>query len=305
MKKKLLLTHYDRIAILILSALVFTITLLPNISISNKNKATYFEDTGWFAQLQHSEKSLDAGSPVENSSFEHYKSVPASNKSLFDFDPNILSMEGFINLGLRPKTAQTIINYRNKGGKFRHPEDLKKIYGLRADEFERIKSFIVIKNTNPYQNNFDTKPSNYSSTEDFKNNNQIVIEINSADTTKWKMLNGIGSKLAARIVNFRNKLGGFYSIDQVGETYGVPDSTFQKIKSKLKINPQLLKKLDINTAGFDELNAHPYISYNLAKLIVNYRTTNGSIKSFNELELLVKETKDVFDKLKHYIFIPE
>ena len=305
MKKKLLFTHNDRIAILILITLILFVTILPSISISNKNNAPYFEDTSWFAQIQNSEKMQFVDNPIRNSNFERTAFVTISNKSLFDFDPNLLSLVGFINLGLRPKTAQTIINYRNKGGKFRNPEDLKKIYGLRADEFDRLKPYIMIKSNNHFQNDFNTKPSNNFSKDDFKNNYQIIIEINSADTTKWKMLNGIGSKLAARIVNFRNKLGGFYSIDQVGETYGVPDSTFQKIKSKLKINTQLIIKLDLNTASFDELNAHPYISYNLAKLIVNYRTTNGSLKSLNDLELLVKETKDVFEKLKHYTVINE
>ena len=62
-----------------------------------------------------------------------------------------------------------------------------------------------------------------------------IIDVNTADTSAFISLPGIGSKLAARIVTFREKLGGFYSVEQIGETYGLPDSTFQKIKQWLKL----------------------------------------------------------------------
>ena len=102
-----------------------------------------------------------------------------------------------------------------------------------------------------------------------------VIDINTADTSAFISLPGIGSKLAARIVNFRDKLGGFYSIDQVGETFGLPDSTFQKIKQYLKLENTSIKKININTATVDELKAHPYIKYSVANPIIAYRNEHG------------------------------
>ncbi|TXH54849.1 MAG: hypothetical protein E6Q89_07400, partial [Bacteroidia bacterium] len=228
---------------------------------------------------------------------------PIINASLFNFNPNTASVEDFIQLGLRPKTAQTIINYRTKGGQFRKPDDLKKIYGLKPDDFNRLLPYIQITNQKDAAQ-YTYNSNNYQS-ETYKKESQILVEVNSADSTKWKMLYGIRSKYASRIINFREKLGGFYSIDQVGETYGIPDSTFQKIKPKLKIDIKLIKKLDVNTADFNALNAHPYISYQLANLITNYRKNNGNIKSINELELIVKETKDNFEKLINYIQIAD
>ena len=69
-----------------------------------------------------------------------------------------------------------------------------------------------------------------------------IIDVNTADTTAFISLPGIGSKLAARIITFREKLSGFYSVEQIGETYGLPDSTFQKIKQYLKLDNASVKK---------------------------------------------------------------
>ena len=111
-----------------------------------------------------------------------------------------------------------------------------------------------------------------------------IVDINKADTSAFISLPGIGNKLALRIVNFREKLGGFYSIDQIGETYGLPDSSFQKIKPFLKLETSLLKKFNINSATKDEMKLHPYIKWNLANAIVEYRNQHVfvlSLKSNN------------------------
>src|SRR6185436_20843184 len=102
-----------------------------------------------------------------------------------------------------------------------------------------------------------------------------IIDINTADTTAFISLPGIGSKLAVRIVTFREKLGGFYSVLQIGETFGLPDSTFQKIKQYLKLENTTIKKININTATVDELKAHPYIKWSIANPIVAYRNEHG------------------------------
>jgi competence protein ComEA len=69
-----------------------------------------------------------------------------------------------------------------------------------------------------------------------------TININAADTSAFSTLPGIGSKLANRIITFREKLGGFYSANQVAEVYGLPDSTFLKIKPYLIIGDVAIKK---------------------------------------------------------------
>ena len=127
------------------------------------------------------------------------------------------------------------------------------------------------------------------------------VEINSADTTAFIMLPGIGSKLALRIINFRDKLGGFYSVDQVGETYGLADSTFQKIRQYLTLKITDVKKININTATKDEMKTHPYLKWALANAIVEYRTQHGNYSSLEDIKKISLITNDVFEKLKNYL----
>ena len=164
--------------------------------------------------------------------------------------------------------------------------------------YERVKDYITITpaQNNYQQNNFErptyTKPEKKI----------VVININEGDTAAFIALPGIGSKLAARIVNFRDKLGGFYSVDQVGETYGLPDSTFQKIKASLQLNGTV-RKLNVNTATKDELKVHPYIKWNLANAIVEYRNQHGVFKSLDDLKNIAIIDQATFDKIVHYLSI--
>lgn len=148
---------------------------------------------------------------------------------LFYFDPNTLSEEGFVQLGLSPKTAHTLINYRNKGGYFKKPEDIRKIYSLSKTDAERLIPYIRItpKNDKETTANYE-KPVQQPVTDQYKK-----ININTATAEEWKAFPGIGDVLANRIVKFRNSMGGFKSVDQVSKTYGLNDSVYQAIKPYL------------------------------------------------------------------------
>lgn len=219
-----------------------------------------------------------------------------TNGELFQFDPNTLSVEGWQKLGLSEKTSKTIDKYRSKGGKFYKPEDIKKIWGMPEGFYERVKDYITIASVhNNYQQNNFEKPT-YTKAE----KKVVVVNVNEADTSAFIALPGIGSKLAARIVNFRDKLGGFYSIDQVGETYGLQDSTFQKIKASLQLGGSI-KKLNVNTSTKDELKTHPYIKWNLANAIVEYRNQHGAFKSLDDLKNIALIDEARFEKIVHYL----
>jgi|SRR5690348_9596129 len=127
------------------------------------------------------------------------------------------------------------------------------------------------------------------------------IDINLADTTAFIALPGIGSKLAERIVKFREKLGGFYAIDQIGEVYGLADSVFQKIRSLFLLAPFPVRKISINTASLDDLKAHPYIRFNIAKSIIAYREQHGDFSAIDDLKKLVVITDDIFIKVYPYL----
>ena len=249
--------------------------------------ATRFDENNYQNYYQPSEKT-------------YYSKQPQGE--LFYFDPNTLLAEGWKKLGIKEKTITTIKNYLSKGGKFYKPEDISKIWGLHEDEVNRLLPFVRIE-----QNNNDKYTS--SENKDFNkppektNYSKTLVDINAADTSAFIALPGIGSKLANRIISFREKLGGFYAVEQVAETYALPDSTFQKIKDKLVISNSSVKKININTATVDELKTHPYIRYNIANVIVQYRIQHGEFSALSDLKRIMMITEDIYNKVEPYLSI--
>jgi DNA uptake protein ComE-like DNA-binding protein len=110
-----------------------------------------------------------------------------------------------------------------------------------------------------------------------------LIDINRADSTQLLPLPGIGPVFAGRIIKYRNLLGGFVSIDQLGEVYGMPAETIMRIRNQVYIDSSVIQKIRIDSASFGELLRHPYLEYNEVKALVDYRDFKGDISSLNEL----------------------
>jgi competence protein ComEA len=243
---------------------------------------------------------------------------------MFYFDPNKIRTSDWIRLGLQERQAQTISHYLEKGGRFQKVEDLKKLYGLHSADYERLSPFVRISRSPPefqVRSRFDKISAEHSSavrkTDSlfherspipelrFRRTVKIYSEtdVNHSDSAVWTALPGIGEKLASRIIHFREKLGGFYQTDQVAETFGLPDTTFQKIKPYLRINSVTLRQIDINTATKEILMSHPYIRWPLARSIIEYRLQHGSFHSVNELLQLAQMDASLFEKLKPYLMV--
>ena len=133
------------------------------------------------------------------------------------------------------------------------------------------------KNSSVYSNHY------YSKDRPTQKNRLAPFDINLADTSEWIALPGIGSKLATRIVQFRMKLGGYYDIEQLDEIYGLSDSVFVLIRPFLLLGEVQIKRLPVNTASFDTLNAHPYIQFAEARAIVQFRNQHGPFKTIEDL----------------------
>ncbi|MEP6710873.1 MAG: helix-hairpin-helix domain-containing protein [Ferruginibacter sp.] len=244
----------------------------------------------------------------DNKYHSNYKTANSNFNSpikgeLFYFDPNSLPVEGWIRMGVKEKTANTIQNYLSKGGKFRQPEDIKKIWGLRPDLLERIIPYVRIAQPNSSTQQYENKI--YPGYEKKIYEKKVIhsIDINQGDSLAYLSLPGVGPSYARRIINFRNKLGGFYSIHQVSETFGLPDSTFQKIKPLLLISNEPVKKININTATQDEMKAHPYIRYQLANLLLQFRTQHGAYKSIDEIKKIMIVNDELFNKISPYLTV--
>jgi len=300
-------TRKERIGLFLIIFLILGVWISPRLMHTAQSQIVP-ADTSWIAAVQKLRHASTDGATSQrqhpndvsrlDSANKYVPDADVSSRQLFYFDPNVLSTAGWERLGIRQKTITTIQKYVSKGGHFYKPEDLKKIYGIRESDYRRLERYIKIETSPPRspenkQDEFAKKQSSHDS--------KYPIDVNAADTSAFIALPGIGNKLASRIVNFREKLGGFYSIDQVAETYGLPDSTFQKIKSFLKLETMSVKKININSASKEELKVHPYIRWALANAIVEYRNQHGNFSSLEDLKKISLVTDEIFNKLKSYL----
>ncbi len=215
------------------------------------------------------------------------------------FDPNEQTVEGLLQMGLSSRVATNWVNYLKAGGRFKSTKDIRKVYGLSEADYDRLAPFVLLADP---MADWDAKelvpettlPSSYEQAE-----RSVVVDINQASAEEWQRLRGIGPAYSRRIVKFRDKLGGFHSVAQIKETYGLPDSVYQTILLQLRPSP-LFRYLPINRATVDELAAHPYLRYQDAHVIVNYRKEHGRFTTHEDLELLYGLSDDVRAKMKPY-----
>lgn len=303
--KKILADYFtfsrkDRIGIITLICLVLLMILIPYYYGQPNNSSPLKTDSTLLKAIKPAADNIiyTSTSFAEGSANNSYqarqalKEVYNANATPFPFDPNTLDEEGWKNLGLPSRSIRTILNYRSKGGRFYKKEDIKKIWGLPEGFYDHVENYIHIP-AKEY-------PSHFNFTEK-KTQTTKSIDINTADTTAFIALPGIGSKLANRIISFRDKLGGFYSIDQISETYGLPDSTFQKLKNYFQISETQLRIININKATKDDLKTHPYIRWNLANAIIEYRNQHGSFTSIEDLKKITLIDEETFNKIQPYL----
>lgn len=292
------------ILLLYIGAHFIRYTVKQPVTLNNRDSAWLLAASRLKEQaLADSQTDYTPGNLFNQATAQSYFNAPG--RTLFYFNPNELTAEGWQKLGLKPKTIRTIINYRNKGGEFRKPEDLQKVYGLSQADYTALLPYVQIPSrektvypVTPGPQHFSTDKPAYPA---YAKKAYHSIDINTADTVEYSSLPGIGAALARRIVNFREKLGGFYRVEQVAETYGVPDSTFQKIKPYLQLSSATVKQLNINTATVEVLTAHPYIKGSIAKSMVAYRQQHGPFNNIQELQKLMSIDNTAYEKIRPYV----
>lgn len=224
--------------------------------------------------------------------------------ALNPFDPNTTDSTTFCKLGLPGWMARNILQYRRKGGKFRKAEDFKKIYGLTGEQYEALLPYIYIA---PEDTVKDTPHLyKYLSTNDNKINPQpdfykypigTVIDLNKADTTELKKIPGIGSGIARMITTYRQRLGGFYRIEQLEDIH----LDYHQLQSWFSIDSKDIRLMNLNHIGIERLRNHPYINFYQAKAFVEYRRKKGALHSLKPFTLYDEFSETDLEKISHYV----
>ena len=199
------------------------------------------------------ERPKNAFENFEEKDFYENKKSYSNNRwdkaNLFTFDPNTIDEQGLLKIGFSPKVAKIFLNYRNKGGRFKTKEDVSKVFGVSPKLYQHIENHIYINPKNMVSPAV-SKPS-------FEN---TIIDINKANVAQLKSLYGIGNYYAQKIVEAREKIGSYINVEQFRFVCRMPDSTFDKMKSRITLTPSVIKKININKASKEDLESHPFIA---------------------------------------------
>lgn len=224
-------------------------------------------------------------------SSQHTEKKNLSTIQLKPFNPNEATEQQWIEMGVKEKTAKSIRKYLEKGGSFKNPDDLSKIWGLSNRQFQELKPFVRLSHL----------PSKQSVVVGQKTNRQQLIELNVADSQQLERLPRIGPAMARRIITYRNRLGGFIEIGQLREVWGIQDSVFEAIQSYFTIDPKKITLIDINTESLEALRLHPYFGYRTAQALIAYRNQHGNYNSLEEIQQIISIDEKIYRKIMQYL----
>jgi competence ComEA-like helix-hairpin-helix protein len=199
-------------------------------------------------------------------------------------NPNEPDIDHLISLGVSSKVAYTWQKYTQAGGKIHNKEELSKVYGMTDELIDKIDQYIIF----PQKLKFNKKAK------------LVSVYINQATAYEFSKISGIGPTLSERIVKFRDKLGGFHSLSQLKEVYGIDAEIIDKNANSFLIE-QAVQKININTCDEEQLGLHSYCSYRVAKAIINYRKQHGNFTGPEDLKKLRIVDGEWIDKISPYL----
>lgn len=234
----------------------------------------------------------------------YYQTPERRTAELFYFDPNTADSTQFLRLGLRPFIVRNIYKYRAKGGVFRKPEDFSKLYGLEPSMFERLRPYIRIGGKVAREDSvraakervWADRRDSIAQLRAEKYEVGTVIDLNLADTVQLKKIPGIGSNYAAAIVRYRQRLGGYVSVNQLKEI-DIPETAYQW----LYVSGKKVNRLSVNNGTFTQLNRHPYLNFYQTKAICEHRRKYGPIKDIVQLGLYTAFTQNDLRRIEPYL----
>ena len=263
-----------------------------------------YDVTAW---KEEEEKYHAAATPKEEPQKDRFEGL---------FDPNSPSLSELNRAGVPATLASNWIKYTRKGGRFRKKEDVRKLYGMTDELYQKLEEHLVlpekteVKNfkTNPGKNFkaewsgiVNKDPASITLRSEAKN--LKMVEVNQADSAQLEALPGIGPVLASRIIKYRRLLGGFYEVAQLKEIYGMSDELWSKASPQFVVDPAAIKKMEINFLSLSELGRHPYIGFRQARKVVRSRDRDGKFRGKEDLAALF--SSDSLQHLLPYLVIGE
>lgn len=286
MKRHLLLNKSQKVGVTVLSLIILVLLVLLN-----QNRRLAMPNPFVIDSTLVNQSVIDSLKPAKT-----VLSESKSQENLEPFNPNNLDVKGWMNLGFSEKQSQSLIKYKNSIHGFKVKTDVQKSFVVSDEKYADLEPYIVIDEVSTVQFiDEQNEEIEFELNEDLKQ-----VDINTASEEELQKVKGIGEKLSERIIKYRNLLGGFHSVSQLTEVYGMSKENYNLIQPQVTVSAIKLQTINVNQASIQEFKKHPYISWEIAEAIINQRL-KGELSS---LEFLVDKSllnSTELSKLKPYI----
>ena len=216
------------------------------------------------------------------------------------FDPNTVDSSTLVHLGFKPWQAKNMVKYRAAGGKYRKPEDLKKLYGMTDSMFQALTPYIYIA-----REEVDSVAADSLRKDSLprwkEENKDTILNLRTADTVELKMIHGIGSYRARQIVRYREQLGGFVSVEQVLEAKGMENVDADSLLAHFWIDTVKIEAMNVNSVGLQRLSRHPYLRFEQAQAIYELRRKKIRLDSIQQLQQIECISAETLEKIAPYL----
>ena len=216
------------------------------------------------------------------------------------FDPNTADSSTLVHLGFKPWQAKNMVKYRAAGGKYRKPEDLKKLYGMTDSMFQALTPYIYIAREEVDSVAVDSLRKD-SLPRWEEENKDTILNLRTADTVELKMIHGIGSYRARQIVRYREQLGGFVSVEQLLEAKGMENVDADSLLAHFWIDSVKIEAMNVNSVGVQRLSRHPYLRFEQAQAIYELRRKKIRLDSIQQLQQIECISAETLEKIAPYL----
>lgn len=286
----------NRRAVLGLLILVGVISFLPRLM---AGAAHFSDDEISFEEVKIAENNLE-----ERQEFWAKKKRKKYDKNAYKkrfkkpkakFDPNTYKIDDWMALGLSEKQSAIVVRLAERG--FNSNADLERIYVIPKYAYELFKD-----------STFYPRPMNvlsYQRNEPSPDKSKVSVNLNGGSHEEFERIRGVGNYFSKKIIDYRERLGGYVHKEQLLEIWRIDLIKYQEIEEFIYFGSEPVEKISINTATVEKLSAHPYITYKMANSIVKMREQHGDYKELKEIKRSKLIDEVTFVKVEPYLSLEQ
>ncbi|WP_396187008.1 ComEA family DNA-binding protein [Flavobacterium sp.] len=202
---------------------------------------------------------------------------------IYPFNPNFISDYKGYKLGMSVAEIDRLLAFRKENKYVNSPKEFQAVTKVSDSLLNAISPYFKFPDWVNNKKEFAAYKK-YPNSAFSKKEKIVIIDINQATQEDLIKIYGIGEAISIRILKFKESLGGFVSMEQMSDVWGLSPEVIENLNThfKVSVNPSV-KKMDINNASIKELSLFPYFKYPISKNIVTFRSMNGDIKNIEDL----------------------